>query len=277
MVDGKQRLLTLFEFAANEFPVSSEATTAKTRDKYFKDLDDDTKRGFWRYQFAVEFIPSEDEALINTVFDRINRNVAKLTRQELRHAKFSGIFITKVEELSEWTFDILPKNFPFIQASSRKQMKDDEFVAQLLLLIESNGPKSYSQDDLDAVFSKRDIEWTDADATIEMYRSTIQAIKDIVAGDENLARGRLKNQADFYSLVGAVAGTLTRGEMLDLPDCRLRLRRFISMVEDDSSRGQLKEANEYYAATRSASNDPGPRQIRIKIMTDVINGATHLP
>jgi hypothetical protein len=86
VVDGKQRLLTLFEFAGNQFPVSSEASIAKHRDKYFKDLDDDTKRGFWRYQFAVEFIPSEDENLINTVFDRINRNVAKLTRQEFAPA-----------------------------------------------------------------------------------------------------------------------------------------------------------------------------------------------
>jgi hypothetical protein len=92
VVDGKQRLLTLFEFASNQFPVPSDATIARTRDKYFKDLDDDTKRGFWRYQFAVEFIPSEDETLINTIFDRINRNVAKLTRQELRHAKFGGHF-----------------------------------------------------------------------------------------------------------------------------------------------------------------------------------------
>ena len=47
VVDGKQRLLTLFEFANNEFPASSDASIAKGRDKYFKDLDDDTKRAFW--------------------------------------------------------------------------------------------------------------------------------------------------------------------------------------------------------------------------------------
>jgi hypothetical protein len=58
-----------------------------------------------------------------------------------------------VEELSEWTFSTLPKNFPFIQPSSRKQMRDDEFLAQLLLQIEE-GPKSYSQDDLDKDMSR---------------------------------------------------------------------------------------------------------------------------
>src|SRR5262249_41009842 len=206
VVDGKQRLITLFEFASNEFPVASDASIAKYRDKYFKDLDDDTKRSFWRYQFAVEFIPSEDEALINTVFDRINRNVAKLTRQELRHAKFSGAFISKVEELSEWTFSTLPKNFPFIQASSRKQMRDDEFIAQLLLLIEE-GPKSYSQDTLDEAFSSRDPQWEKMDEVVLEYRKIIETIDQIVRNDNTgeLARSRLKNQADFYSFVGAIS------------------------------------------------------------------------
>ena len=150
--------------------MSSDASISKARDKYFKDLDDETKLAFWRYQFAVEFIPSEDENLINTVFDKINRNVAKLTRQELRHAKFEGAFISRVEELSESTCVTLPRNFPFIQPTSRKQMKDDEFIAQLLLLIEV-GPKSYSQDDLDEAFSSRDHLWDGMEIVSERYRS----------------------------------------------------------------------------------------------------------
>jgi hypothetical protein len=89
VVDGKQRLKTLFDFANNQFMVADDATITKLRDKYFRDLSDDTKRDFWRYQFSAEFIPQEDEQLINNVFDRINRNVAKLTRQELRHARLT--------------------------------------------------------------------------------------------------------------------------------------------------------------------------------------------
>jgi hypothetical protein len=243
VVDGKQRLLTLFEFANNEFAVSSESTIAKYKEKYFQDLDDDAKRGFWRYQFAVEFIPSEDETLINTIFDRINRNVAKLTRQELRHAKFSGVFITKVEELSEWTFSTLPKNFPFIQASSRKQMRDDEFISQLLLLLE-DGPKSYSQDDLDKAFSARDPEWERADEVVKEFRETIQKIDEIVRGEQSgeLIRSRLRNQADFYSLVGAICVLARSGQSLDYGQSRERLRTFISIVESEALRNTFSPA-----------------------------------
>ena len=278
VVDGKQRLLTLFEFANNAFPVASDASIAKYRDKYFKDLDDDTKRSFWRYQFAVEFIPSEDETLINTVFDRINRNVAKLTRQELRHAKFSGAFISKVEELSEWTFSTLPKNFPFIQASSRKQMRDDEFIAQLLLLIEE-GPKSYSQDTLDEAFSSRDPQWEKMDEVVLEYRKIIETIDQIVRNDSTgeLARSRLKNQADFYSFVAAISSLSKRHHPIVVAEAFRRLRRFIEVVEDEHDRSVFPQAQSYYNASRAASNDAGPRQSRINTMVGILSGSITAP
>ncbi|WFU27239.1 DUF262 domain-containing protein [Bradyrhizobium sp. CB1717] len=278
VVDGKQRLLTLFEFANNEFAVSSESTVRKYRDKYFQDLDDDAKRGFWRYQFAVEFIPSEDETLINTIFDRINRNVAKLTRQELRHAKFSGVFITKVEDLSEWMFSTLPKNFPFIQASSRKQMRDDEFVSQLLLLLEE-GPKSYSQDDLDQAFSLRDPEWERAEETEREFREVVQKIDEIVRGDQTgeLVRRRLRNQADFYSLVGAISSLTRSRASLDSVQARDYLQTFIAIVEDEALRNEFSPALAYFGASRAASNDAGPRTTRITIMNAILTGVHTLP
>jgi hypothetical protein len=278
VVDGKQRLLTLFEFANNEFPVSAEATTTKLREKYFKDLDDDTKRGFWRYQFSVEFIPSEDETLINDIFDRINRNVAKLTRQELRHAKLDGVFIKIVEELSERTFSILPRNFPFIQPSSRRQMKDDEFVAQLLLLIEE-GPKSYSQDALDEAFSTRDPVWTAAAEVTGHYRAAIERINELIRSDATgeLTRSRLRNQADFYSLVGAIHTLSKTGRTVATAEMVARLRRFIGIVDDEEKRPRFPPADSYYAASRSASNDPGPRQTRINMMVGILSGDLPLP
>jgi len=39
-------------------------------------------------------------------FDRINRNVKKLTPQELRHARFNGLFINTAEDLTEWMITV---------------------------------------------------------------------------------------------------------------------------------------------------------------------------
>jgi len=64
-------------------------------------------------------VPQEDERLINEIFDRINRNVARLTRQELRHAKYDGEFIQEVETAAERMNDILPANFPVLATQSK--------------------------------------------------------------------------------------------------------------------------------------------------------------
>ena len=50
------------------------------------------------------------------------------------------------------------REFPRIIESSRRQMKEVEVVATLLLFLEE-GVKGYSADGLDAAFGERDQEW----------------------------------------------------------------------------------------------------------------------
>jgi len=161
VVDGKQRLIAIFEFLDNKYPVSDTAIKTEFRGKYFDELASDIKNSFWGYTFLVEYLQTTDENIINNIFDRINRNMARLTSQELRHARYSGVFITACEDLTEWMFKIFDyqSEFPRIAPQSKKQMKDVELISQLLLIIEDGVPKGYSKDELDFVFSEKDIEW----------------------------------------------------------------------------------------------------------------------
>lgn len=169
--------------------------------------------------------------------------------------------------------DILPQNFPRIAAQSRRQMKDVELTALLLLLLEE-GPRSYSQSDLDKAFSDRDTEWDRKAETEECFRSALQYIRAILAtpkGDE-VSGSRLRNQADFYSLVGAIS-SLHREQSLPNPDVAAdRLIGFVTSVEDEALRNAREELAAYYEAARSASNDRGPRELRINQIKKVIKG-----
>jgi hypothetical protein len=217
VVDGKQRLTCIFSFVDNEFPVSAKAERTEFRDKYFKDLPDEAKRDLWGYQFSVEYVPTEEEAVINNIFDRINRNTAKLSRQELRKAKLDGEFITAVRQMSERLFQELPEGFPNIAVQSRRQMKDDEFTAHLLLMLES-GPKGYSADELDEAFSDRDEGWENKAAIVARFERVLDVLRCSLATQEGqqLPRTRLRNQADFYSFFGAVDRVLVAGALPDL-------------------------------------------------------------
>ena len=201
VVDGKQRLTTIFEFLDDIFPVSDIAQITAIRGKFFKDLDAEIKKKFWGYDFLVEYLPSNEESIINDIFNRINKNVAKLTPQELRHARYDGAFITTAEELSERLQTSLPYNFPRIGYASRNKMKDVELVADLLLLIEV-GPHGYNQSELDIEFSDRDIDWEEKENVLRLFNKTLDQLALILNSESGqlLSSSRFRNQNDFYSL-----------------------------------------------------------------------------
>lgn len=274
VVDGKQRLTTLIEFVQGAFPVSEDTRSAQAPGQYFASFPDAAKRQFWQYQFLVEYVPSSDEGLINAIFDRLNRNTVKLSAQELRHARFDGIFISSAEELVDWMGEVLPRNFPRIAPQSRKQMKDVEFVALLLLLTEV-GAQGYSQSDLDEAFSSRDTTWDDRYRVTEDFRSVVQGINDIVRNTTflDLTSTRLRNQADFYSLFGAVLHLHRAGTLPDPTLSAQRLGHFANRVENQEEREADTALAGYFDAARSASNDKGPRELRIAYLRHVLEGA----
>lgn len=282
VVDGKQRLAAVIDFTANEFPTRDDPSVKLPSDlqgRYFKDLDGDVRRSFFGYEFTIEYVPTTDDVLISEVFDRINRNVARLTRQELRHARYSGLFATAMEDLAGDLEKSLPPAFPRIVEASRRQMKDVEFVAQLALLVE-RGPTSTGQDELDRVYATRDDEWDDQAVVTDRFRAVLQYVATLISVEgPDLVSTRLRNQVDFYALFGAVTAQVDAG--LPSPDdAANRLRAFVDRVgiDDEESEGEHEPeeadavARRYYEAARSAANDPGQRLTRIRILQQVING-----
>lgn len=273
VVDGKQRLTTIFDFAEDLFPVAGDSIIQRHQGKYFSQLDDETKRSFWTYQTPVEFLPAVDEGLLNNIFDRINRNVARLTRQELRHARFDGAFATTAEELTEVLAEELPVDAPRIARSSRRQMKDVEFTAQLLLLVE-NGPQSFSQDELDQAYSDRDEIW-EARRTVErQFRRVLAFLQDLFEEPPLLQphSRRIRNQADFYSLFGATLELINENNLPAAPAAAERLSAFLSTVADDVQREGMEVGKRYYQAARSASNDLRQRRTRIAVLKTIMSG-----
>lgn len=270
VVDGKQRLLSLLEFVRDTYPVGDKSLLEQYRGSYFSALPDEVKSQIWQYSFTIEYVPTDNEALISQVFDRINRNVAKLTSQELRHAKFDGKFIKACEELTEELNETLPK-IPQMSAQVRWQMKDVETVANLLLLLEE-GPMGRSSADLDVAFANRDETWDKELETTRAFHRILARIQEINDHESHVVQvTRLKNQADFYSLFGS----LHRMSAAEYPGADIaasRLLSFMQAVGDEALRAQNPMAKRYFEAARSASNDTGPRRRRTAILRAVIKG-----
>jgi Protein of unknown function DUF262 len=131
VVDGQQRLRAIFEFLENRFPLSESKNTSYYRKK-FNDLTDDQKRQVLNYDLTIEELSGYTDSDIVDMFDRMNRYVVRLSRQELRHAKEKGAFRDFVEGLAKLDFWANERVFSDTQ---RRRMRVQEFVAELTILL----------------------------------------------------------------------------------------------------------------------------------------------
>jgi hypothetical protein len=151
-------------------------------------------------------------------------------------------------------------------------MKDVELVAILLLLIEK-GPAGFSQNDLDEEFASRDQNWEEKASVEDDFRAVIGILKGLMdtSDDTELSSSKLRNQADFYSLFGAIHQLRKEGRLPDAATLKERLLQFVATYDDMSiMTGQGYQ--DYYLAARSASSDKGPRETRIRVMKKVLLG-----
>ena len=51
-----------------------------------------------------------------------------------------------------------------------------------------------------------------------------------------------------------------------------RLAAFVGRIDDEQERGKDKDLAAYFDAARSASNDKGPRELRIDYVAKVLSG-----
>lgn len=176
VIDGKQRLTALFEYYRDEFSTSETLNDIALGEKYYSELPDDIKIAFLEYVFTVESIKSASAAELNQAFDRLNRNVARLNRQELRHAKYGGAFIAKVESLAEhpfWT------EIGLVTPARIRRMLDVEYVSELYV-IAMEGVQD-GKDYLDRVYAENDREIVNETQVDQIFTESQKYIEEIAS------------------------------------------------------------------------------------------------
>lgn len=182
IVDGKQRLETILNFAKNQIALATDFGDLTYNGKRFNDLAIDQKRLFWDYTLVVDFIETIDGTNIEQVFDRVNRTSKNLQPQELRHARFDGWFINQAEDESELVF------WSEIKVSSKakdKRMKSVQLVSELLLVILNRNIIGFNQDYLDNQYALYDgPEETVPDFDEDSYIEEKERIKNYITAME---------------------------------------------------------------------------------------------
>lgn len=260
VLDGKQRLTSLFMFLRDEFPTPDSLEDLKLHDAYYSDLPKEVKSRILGYKLTVENIQDAAPAELNQVFDRLNRNVARLNKQELRHAKYGGLFITKMERLAD---DEFWSEIGLVTAARRRRMLDVEYVSEFYI-VALHGIQE-GKDYLDEMYSRYDEEIPTERKTDRLFRAVRTKLQSL-----NQVRGlegtRFSNVADFYSLWAALCVIEENGQLTDDAKAARRLVEFQAEIEKNSS----ARARRYLLAARQGSNKKPNRELRAEILLDVL-------
>lgn len=260
VLDGKQRLTSVIMFTRDEFHTPQSLSDLGIEDTYYSDLDREWKAQLLRYVFTIEGVEGANPAELNQAFDRLNRNVARLNKQELRHAQYGGAFISRMESLSE---DELWREVGLVTPARVRRMLDVEYVSELyvICLLGIQDGKNYL-DKLCADFDEEIPGARDANRKFRKVRDAVQELNDRYP----LASTRFSNVADFYSLWAALT-QLNELDALPSPDdAATRLESFQSEIEQQKT----ERAREYLLAARQGSNKGPNRERRAVILESAL-------
>lgn len=208
VVDGKQRLETLISFRNNKLAIDKGYRDKRLNGKSWRSIEDeaDLTERFLNYLLPVEFIEVSDNVMINEIFDRLNRNSRKLERQELRHAKFEGWFISVAEAEAvkeEW------EQLGVVTKAMMRRMKDVQYISELLIVLLKKDILGYDQNILDDLYAEYELPQETVENFDERgFNDNLEFVKDYILQmeqyDQTITR-YAKGFSNFYSLWSFVA------------------------------------------------------------------------
>jgi hypothetical protein len=270
VIDGKQRLSALIEFVGGDFHLGDLLQDEGLDRPFWADLPPPKQDDLMRYALSVENLQDASEIELREAFDRLNRNVARLTPQELRHAVFPGVFLERMEALAEAPFWADKRVFTI---ASIRRMRDVEFVSELFLLT-MHGVLDGASQLLDQFYA----DYTEEIPDEEEHRARFDAVVgwlDALPLDWRATRWR--NMNDLYALWGVAAQFAHEGAFPDAQIAADRLTAFsetqaaiLAAERNDEPRPGTAQDQRYYSNVRQGANKEANRRILVETLQELL-------
>jgi len=130
VVDGKQRLVTLFEFLDDKYPLSNSLSILMhLRGLRYKDLKPAERTKIARHQFVAQtIVPPTPDKIKFDIFERVNRKGSTLNNQEMRNALYQGKATELLNSLSKEKYFLKATD----EAISPTRMKDKYLILRFI-------------------------------------------------------------------------------------------------------------------------------------------------
>lgn len=125
VIDGQQRLYSLYRYLENQFPLNSLEVLKEHNDSRFFELPQKLQRQLKTHTLRCVLITNESHPEIKfDVFERLNTNTVPLNAQELRNCVFRGALNNLLKDASEYP--------PWLRILGRRapdnRLRDEELI-----------------------------------------------------------------------------------------------------------------------------------------------------
>lgn len=198
VLDGQQRLRTIIEFKNNEFKILK-SQSEEFGGMQYDTLPDELKETFLTFELSVEIIKTDDEATIYDMFARLNSNNMTLNRQEIRNAKFWGIFKVFVNRMAK-KYKRMFLDLKTFNNSQLARMYDLELLSSLAVL-SIDGIITETAAKIDSYYKTYDESFEREDEIQKKMSATLNIISKLFY-DDGVTTNYFHRRVWFYTLYG---------------------------------------------------------------------------
>lgn len=281
IVDGQQRTNAILEFVDNNISVMG---------SYFKDLNDDVKSSFLKYEIAiVELDLDNDSPEVLEIFKRLNRTSNSLTTIEKLASEYAPTAYMYVARLlandtdpeqeqtdldeEDWRIDPnLPVEYinwaltkpksqfseltTSLQVFSEREIARKVHLMYILNIISTilGGFFNRNEKTTNLLEDYKEV-FPYRDLAYDLLQSSLHKVSDLQLESNSFWAAK----ANFFTLVVAVAKRLEAGQSINIANTRAALQKFAAEVTP-----------EYALAAREAVNNKKERQERHKAVAAVL-------
>lgn len=268
IIDGQQRTRACLDFIEGKFSIKEDESPSWGGMR-FDDLSGDDKKKIFAYTFIVRLLPDMSDEDIRGIFQRLNKNVVALNKQELRQATYWGPFIQTMQEISNFSYWNTTGIFTPMNV---RRMLDVEYISELSIAV-LHGHQN-KKETIDKYYLEYEEEFDSQDDLVSTFKNVIYELEQILP---DIKTTRWKKKTDFYSLFLYLAShenhlplSMEKRTSIrrTLDDFAAQINKYISAMSDDESFSA--QVNNYGKSIR-ASSDLGNRKRRHLALCELLD------
>lgn len=275
IVDGQQRLKTIFDFLNDGFKISK-VHSVEFGNKTYSELPEDIQRDFLKYPISAVLLIDLDDNAIFDIFARLNTYSVKLNNQELLNSQFFGVYKRLV-------YDLAREYRPFwvesgiLTEKGISRMDDAKLVSDLLAAIVKNKIESNSFEQSKKLYAQYDEEFAEAKVIERNFIQTLDLFSKVYG--QNFSETAFNKLPLFYSTFLALYHMNYPLSMFGNMNCKISDKDLpkIKTVLDDinmliSEGNELTNDEETFVFTmKKNTTTPDVRMKRCKFIVNKLN------